>query len=98
MEKKVERLRLKHIVPTFKSGYQNVSVRGGFSSKGRIPLVGTVGSFTSETYRVIIDNHILPFMYDTHDSPATSVLQEDSCGPHRAKLLLYIYKIKKLHE
>ena len=83
--KKRERLRLKHIVPTFKSGYQNVSVWCGFSAKGRTPLVGPVGSFTSEIYRVIIGIHILPFMYDTHDRPATFVLQEDNCGPHRAK-------------
>ena len=28
---------------------------------------------------------MLPFMYDVHDGPASFVLQEDNCGPHRAK-------------
>ncbi len=82
--KKRERLRLrwKHIVTTFKCGYQNVSVLSRFSAKGRTPLVG---SFTSETYRVMINNLILPFMYDTRDGPATFVRQEDDCGLHSAK-------------
>ncbi len=55
------RLNSKHIVPTFKSGYQSMSVWGGFSLRGRTTLVGTIGSFDRHTYRVIIDNHILPF-------------------------------------
>lgn len=61
------RLSSKHIILTFKSGYQSVSVWSGFSLHGRTPLVGTVGSFDSKTYRVIIDNHILPFMNKVHD-------------------------------
>ena len=51
----------------------------------RTPLIGTVGSFDRHTYRAIIDNHILPFTYDVHGCPASFVLQEDNCGPHRAK-------------
>ncbi len=35
----------KHIEPTFKSGCQTISVWGGFSSRGRTLLVGTVDSF-----------------------------------------------------
>ncbi len=71
--------------PIFKSGYQNVSVWGEFLSRGCTSSFGTVGSSTSETYRVIIHNNLLPFMYDTNDGPATFVLQEDNCGPRRAK-------------
>ena len=74
-----------NIVPTFKSGYQTISVWGCFSMHGRTPPVGTIGSFTSATYRVIIDNHIIPFIYDIHGGTNEFILQEDNCGPHRAK-------------
>ncbi len=60
---------------------------GGFSALRRTPLVGTCRSFTSNTYRVIIDKHILPFMYDTHNGLGSFVLQEDNCEPHRAKCI-----------
>ena len=58
---------------------------GGFSALGRTPLAGTYGGFTSDTYRVIIDNHILPSMYDNHGGPGSFLLQEDNYGPHGAK-------------
>ena len=79
------RLNSKQIVPTFKSGYQSVSVWGSFSLRGHTALVRTIGSFDRDTYQVIIDNHILPFVYNTHDGTASFILQEDNCGPHRAK-------------
>ena len=69
-----KRLHQNYIVPTFKSGYQTVSVWGCFSMKGRRPLFGVIRSFTQTTYRVIIDNHVLPFMYDIHEGPASFVL------------------------
>ena len=53
--------------------------------RGRTPIVETFGSFDKHTYRVIIDNHILPFMYEVHGGPASFALQEDNCEPHRAK-------------
>ncbi len=53
--------------------------------KGRTPLVGVTVSFTQTTYRVIIDNHVLHFIYGVHDEPASFALQEDNYGPHQAK-------------
>ncbi len=53
-------------MPTFKSGYQSVIEWGGFLSRGRTTLVGTVESFDQATYRNTIENHILPFVYDIH--------------------------------
>ncbi len=55
--------------------------------RGRSPLMATIGSFDRHTYRVIIDDHILPFVYDVHDGTEPFVLQEDICGPHRAKCI-----------
>ena len=83
--KKGKRLHQKFVVRTFKSGYQNISVWGGFSFFGRTPLVGTVGTFTQHTYRAIIDAHILPFKRDTHENSNAFTLQEDNSGPHRAR-------------
>ena len=54
-------LHPKSVVPTFESGYQSVSVWGGFSARGRTPLVGTMGTFNQHTYNAIIDPHIIPF-------------------------------------
>ncbi len=72
---------------------------GKFSDIGRTPLVGTVGtvgSLTSETYWLIVDNHILAFMYDTHDEPATFLLQKTTARRTEQKLSLTIYRMRKL--
>ncbi len=53
-------------MPTFKSGYRTVSVWGGFSMHEQTPLVDIIGSSTSGTHRVIIDNHIQRFVYNIH--------------------------------
>ncbi len=71
--------------PKFKSGFLTVSVWGGFSLLGKTSLIGLVGKFVQNTYRNIIDNHVLPYMYNFHGCPTWFVLQEDTCGPHRAK-------------
>ena len=57
---------------------------GGFSIRGRNPLVGTIGSFGRNAHRVIIDNHVLLFTYNIHGGSDQFILQEDSCGPGRA--------------
>ncbi len=91
------RLKSKHIVLTFKSGCQIVSEWGDFSLRGSTALVGTIGTFDRHTYRVIIDNHILSFVYNVHDGPADFSLQEDNCGPHRAKSIPIYLATDQLH-
>ena len=83
--KKAKRLNLKQLALTFKSGYLSVIVWGGFSALGRTSLVGTYGSFTRDAYRMRIHDLILQFMYEPLFGPGSFVLQEDNCGPHRAK-------------
>ena len=73
------RLHACNIVPTFKSGYQTVSVWVSFSMRGRISLVVANGSFDRNTHRAIIDNHVHNFIYDVHGGTDTFVLQEDNC-------------------
>ena len=80
-----QQLNQRYTVPTFKSGYQTLSVWGGFSLRGLTQLAGAIGSFDSKTDQVIIDNHVLPFMRDVHDGPASFILKENKCGPHRTR-------------
>ena len=74
-----------YTVQTFKSGYQTVNVWSGFSAHGRTPLVCIVVSFNQHTYRFIIDTHLIPFMNEEHDGPASFILHGDNCGPLRAR-------------
>ena len=83
--RKGSRLNHKYTVSTFKSGYQNVSVWTGFSLRGLSSLVDVIESFYSKTYRVAIDSHILLFMYKVQGGTNDFALQEENCGPHRAK-------------
>ena len=69
-----QRLAARYIVPTFKSGFQTVSVWAVFSMHGRTPLVCTVGGFNQHSYRAIIDSHILAFVYNVHGGPASFLL------------------------
>ena len=48
---------------------------------------GAIGNFNQQTYRVIIEDHILPFAHNVHDDPADFVLQEDNCGLHGTKYI-----------
>ena len=80
-----QRLCKQVMFPTFKSGYQTLSVWGEFSVHGRTPSVRSIGSFDRHAYLVMIDNHILPFVYDIHCCIESFVLLEGNCGPHRAK-------------
>ncbi len=80
-----QRYQRNYTVPTFKSGYQTGNVWGGFSAHGRTPLFCIAGSFNQNIYRLIIDTHIILFMNKNYDGPASFILQEDNCGPHRAR-------------
>ena len=77
-------------MPTFKSGNQSISVWVGFSKYGRTGLFRIVGNFNQRMYRPIIDAHFLPSKKYEHDDSALFTLQEDNCGPHRAKFNQYI--------
>ena len=43
------------------------------------------GRFNQHKYRKIIDEFLPPFMMKNHGENKDFVLQEDNCGPHRAK-------------
>ncbi len=51
---------------------------------GRTYLDGTIGRFYKNTYRVIIDDYILPFVYDVHGRTHSFVLKDENSGPRRA--------------
>ncbi len=79
------KLHQRQIVPTFKSGYQTVSVWGGFPQRGLTPFVAKIGSVGRHMYRKIVSNHVLPFFYDVHGRTDAFILQDDNCAPHWAR-------------
>ena len=82
---KDRRYDLKYVTPTFKSGYKTVNVWGAFSVRGRTSLVRIEGRFNQHKYRQILEANLLPFMNAKHGGNDDFILQEDNCGPHRAK-------------
>lgn len=86
-----------HIVSTFNSVYQNVAVREDSICK-LTPLVGIAGSFDRNSCPVIIDNKMLPFMYDVHNAPVSFVLLLDNCGPSRATCIADYLSIDEVVE
>lgn len=54
----------------------------------------TIGSFDCNAYRVIIDNHILPFVYNIHGETDQFILQEDNFGSQRA-LTIATYSVNE---
>ncbi len=81
--------------PTFKTGYRTVNLWGEFSAYGRTPLVCILGSFNQQSYLSFIDTYILQFMNEKHDGPASFILQEDNCGPHKARSIATYLKMRK---
>ncbi len=63
---------------------------------GCTAFVAKIGSFDRHAHRVIIDNHILPFVYYIYDSSAGPSLQEDNFGPSMAKnIASYMANVEK---
>ena len=79
------RYDLQNMLPTFKSGYVTLSVWGAFSIYGRTPLVRIYGTLNQHKYRDILENYLLPFANTYHGGVKHLILQQDGCGPHRAK-------------
>ncbi len=62
-------------MPTYRFGYQTVSVWGGLYMYGCTALIGNISSFEKDTYRIIIDSHVLPFMEQKNGGTESFVLQ-----------------------
>ena len=83
--KKGERYRTVNLVPTFKSGYQSISVWAAFSLYGRTPLVRIEGNLNQQKYVTILKEHLLPYAKTYHSGTNLCIFQQDGCGLHRAK-------------
>ena len=60
---------------------------GGDFFAARTPLVCIKGKFNHEVYREILDSTLLPFAEKLYGDLKSFVLQEDNCGPHRARTI-----------
>ena len=80
-----ERFEANCINPTYKSGRKSVNVWAGFRFHGKVPLVRITGSFDNEKNKTILDNHILPYSANVWSNIKNFPMQDDNCGPHKAK-------------
>ncbi len=83
--KEGERYRPVNFVPTFKSGYQSISVWATFSIYGRTPLIRIEGTLNQQKYIKILREQLLPFASTFHGGTNCFIFQQDGCDPHRAK-------------
>ncbi len=68
---------------------------GGFSVRGRTPLVGMVGSIDGNTYRVITDNHTPPFFMVYTEEPSHLYYKRTTADLTELNLLLHTWKTRK---
>lgn len=71
--------------PTFKSGRQSVMVWGGFSARGRTPLVLVKGSMNSTQYEGVLGDSIFHHIMAYFGAPDAAWLQEDLAPCHASK-------------
>jgi len=75
--------------PSFKSGLLSLSVWGGFSARGRMPLVRVEGRFNKRKYIDILQHHLLPFVEAKHGGTSNIKLLDENCWPHRARAVRF---------
>lgn len=81
-----ERYDSRRLRPTFKSGRQSVMVWGGFSARGRTPLVRCVGSMNASSYAAVLENRVAHQICADYGAPEAAWLQEDLAPCHTAKV------------
>ena len=82
--KQGERYKTSNLIPTFKSGFQSISVRAAFSVNGRTPLIRIEGHLNQEKYKKILQEQLIPFAETYHGGTKNIIFQQDGCGSHRA--------------
>ena len=66
-----------------------MNVWGGFSYHGKLPLQRIEGSITNQNYLEICESTLLPWAAFVYGNVRNFVLQEDSCGQHKAVAVRY---------
>ena len=79
------RYRTVNVIPTFKSGYVCISVWAAFSVHGRTPLIRINDKMNQESYKNVLQSHLLPFTPNFHNGFSKFVFQQDNCGADKAK-------------
>lgn len=80
-----ERYAPHRLRPTFKSGRQTVMVWGGFSARGRTPLVRVEGSMNAAKYSGVLEDYVMHQICADYGTPDAAWLQEDLAPCHAAK-------------
>ncbi len=77
--KQGERYRTVNFVPTFKSGFQFISVWAAFSVKGRTFLLHIDGILNQHKYISILDDYLLSFAGTYHGGTTDFIFQQGNC-------------------
>ena len=81
--KQLERYKTIKLVPTFKSGYQSISVSAASSICGRTRLIRIEGNLNQHKYIEILKSNLLPFAQQYHVGTGNIIFQQDGCDPDR---------------
>ncbi len=81
--KQGELSRTVNIVPTFKSGYESISVWAVFSVKGRTELIRMKDDLNQTKYLKILQHELPTFAKNYHNGQRNIIFPQDGCAPHR---------------
>ena len=70
-------------IPTFKSGYQSVSVWTAFSVDVHTPMIRIEGNLNQRKYEQTLQEQLIPFDEMYHGGTGNIIFQQDGCGPHQ---------------
>ena len=78
-----ERYDVNCLIPTMKSGRDEVMVWGCFTRHGLGPLVRLDGRITAKDYIFVLSHHLLPYYYiNTLENKENAIFQEDNAPIH----------------
>ena len=92
--KEGERHRTVNKIPTFKSGYQSISVWVVFSVYEHTPLGRVEGNLRQLKYVSVLQYRLLPFAETYHGGTEFITFMQDGCGPNQAKSVLSFLEAK----
>jgi len=75
------------IFPTVKSGGKGIMVWGCFTKERLGPLIVVDGTITANTYKKLLEEHLLDFM-ESLDDDIAYIFQDDNAPVHRAKSVI----------
>ena len=93
-----QRYHPSNMVPTFKSGYESISLWGCFSAFRRSNLVRTESILNQTKFLKLLQDHVQTFASKNRGGFDQFIFQHDNCAAHKAKLELFYMNKKGYNE